>query len=829
MCIIKKLLLFIFVAAQIALLAPLVLARDLPDASGGTDDIEAVLLFDVSGSMNNSDPVNKAGTRMSIEAAYQFVFNYPSENNMFVSVVPYHSYVYADLDTVNVSTEKGLRLYDRYMKYLLENDLPKGSVDSSIYNICWRYQTDIGGALEAARDILDASSCGGKKAVILFTDGTAQLESDAATADSEKKAKDAAAALRDAGIPVYSIGLNYDGSVNRGFLNELSGEDNTAIVTSTNDLTGVFAKVYTDLVENSMLRADGSGESHEIGIVPDRETVQTFRIIGDAVKEANISFSGKVMKDGAIARLSTVKVSAPGGTVVAEIDVNDPAKSRIRTDGVVVNYSPSGCSATVKLIEPMDGEWTVAVKGEEGTVVVKQINLFDLEMQTAPLLDKIYVGDTYDYEVSIYNSEKQRRVTSPALFVGEDCATAIAEVKGTSRTVYEGKLNESGSGFGFSLGFVEPGEYEIATTVSHTEFELKDERRITVLGPQLMLTVNEGDAAGTTQVQISLFDPAKGEMTDAIPGSMMKSTVVLHVMLDGEEIGNRKIPMEEFESGMHICSVETEKSGAYSFRATLDWNGTAYESDTVGTTVTASEITPTDKAVTELVNRGTSGKWTETVAISAMFADSDGDKLTYRIEDGSGICTVDEATGVLTVQTEDFGEWTVKVHVTDEKGAEYVHRIVIMNKSVMPVIVICAAAAAVLAAGAVVFLIIMNKKRIVAFPFRLTIDSDGGTAEYEILPFTRRRSGKPRMTLSDVFGGGFATLDKSYGLTEDEVGDLVAKYGAALTFTGVPFRREMIIAYSDPAKKAHCRRRFNNRTPQTVRIGEVGSVTVSKR
>ena len=56
-------------------------------------DVEVILLFDMSGSMNKSDP-DKNGVRLSIEAAYQFVFNYPTKTNMFVTVVPYNSNVY---------------------------------------------------------------------------------------------------------------------------------------------------------------------------------------------------------------------------------------------------------------------------------------------------------------------------------------------------------------------------------------------------------------------------------------------------------------------------------------------------------------------------------------------------------------------------------------------------------------------------------------------------------------------------------------------------------------------------------------------------------------
>jgi len=834
----RKIVCMLICMIQIAVLSTQVFAENINSSSEESDDIEVVLLFDVSGSMKYSDPMNKAGTRMSIEAAYQFVFNYPSEDNMYVTVVPYHSMVYTELETVNVSTIEGRDKYFQYMEYMLNNTLPKGKTETnSSYNVCWTFQTDIGGALEEAKRVILESNRNGKKAVILFTDGTAELETVEKTKESENKAINASVALREADIPVYSIGLNYDGSVNKNFLYKLSGEENTEIVESTNDLAGVFAKVYTYLVKNSFLRENIVDGGDEINIYPNKETEQKIRIYGQAVKEANISFSSKVLdKNGGLAQLNSIKVTTPSNTVVADVDLKNPENSRIKSEYCLVNFSPSGCSATIKLLEPMDGDWTVAVTGEEGTLIVKKINLFDLEMRNTLTVDEVFVDETINYEASIYNSEKNIHLTSPGLYSAEDGALAIVEVSKVGKELFNGVLNKAGSGFDFSLVFDEPGQYILKTKLSHAEFELSDEKQISVVGPELKLTLPAtSEAVGATDIPIALYNPLTGKKLTYVPEYLKGTTIILHINKNEEPFDEIPISVNSLQEGEYLYTFKAEETGLYSFKASLDYHEIHMESDNSCVNFVPSVITATSKAISSITDKSLSGKWSKTIDLSEMFIDSDGDKVDLTVEEDDATFFMTDLDGAsLTIRTDSFGEAAFRILVTDGKGAEYRHEIQLKNVSLIPLLIGCCAAVVAIAIGIVAFILILRKKSIISFRFKIKIELAGDIyttrkAVYVIAPITSRKTGKPKMTLDEILvPRGFGTLEKIDGVTEDEIRGFIQKYGKSITLSGVPFKRAILVEYKEPGKKKARSLRFTTAT-QTMHIArDVGSIAIGK-
>ena len=134
---------------------------------------EVVLIIDVSGSMNNSDPANPDKTRISTEAMESFALkcSQSGENAFKLSVVIYNTKVHTLVKSLDITTEAGKDAYKTAIQNLNENKVY--NEDGTRFS-CWSGQTNIGLAMQSAKDILDASDAT-KKSVMLFTDGRIEL------------------------------------------------------------------------------------------------------------------------------------------------------------------------------------------------------------------------------------------------------------------------------------------------------------------------------------------------------------------------------------------------------------------------------------------------------------------------------------------------------------------------------------------------------------------------------------------------------------------------------------------------------------------------------
>ncbi len=810
----KKILAILLTLAAIVCAFPISMAAE---EAAPVNSVEIVLLLDVSASMNMADPQRTVGDtvmRVSTEAALNFVYNYPTETAMYMKVIPYNAAVYTGFDSVNVSTEKGLEKYEKNMQMILD-DLSENSTIDAIS--CYRFATDIGAALEAATETVSASTAE-KKAVILFTDGKIELAYRPDEELSHQKAADSKTALEKLGVPIYCIGLNQNNSVDAEFLKGLSDSEytpgETVVVTKASELGDVFRRIYTYLFADSRVDPDPI----EVTVQPTVPTEQAIRMYGDAVKEANVAISSD-------AQLYSVKVTTPSGVVVADIDYAT-GRENVNTDYCVVNASPSRCTASIKLTKPMDGDWLISFTGDESTVVMSRLYLFELKLHHDLNAAEVYVDDTLSFSATIYNKETDKHVASAGLYEGETGAMAMVDVintEGGRGDLYSGTLNAAKNGYDFDVKFDAPGVYDLKMTIEHSQFCIEGTARVTVLGPTLALTA-DGDV-----LNVQLTHPITGgELTDA-PAFVSGMAGSLRVLSGETVVLEEAFTASDMENGTYTAAFEAPMAGVYTAEATLTGYDTSITSGAVSLTVAASEITLKDKLDSTIKVSGMSADFEKEFDLDDYFEDSDGDELTYTVDvEDADLIKASVKNGELTISTKDFGKSTVRITATDGKGTEFTHEITVIAKSMLGTVIALAIVAVVLIAAVVIFLIVVNKRKVIRFGFKVKLerneDDNYTSAVFNVGRLASNKRAKPTMALDTLLSSHntFSQLLRS-DFADGELEALTAQC-APVTVTGQPFKRAFDVALKGKKKSTFMRSQVRVAVPGTNLTVIFGSV-----
>jgi Ca-activated chloride channel homolog len=325
--------------------------------------IEGVLVVDVSKSMLTSDP-----NKISNEAMKMFI-DMSSLKGDKIGVIAYAGEVVAKTNLVKLQTEKD------------KNDL-KGFIDS----LAPYANTDISIGLQEAVKALDGNH---EKdylpLIVLLADGNNDVD--------EKKGKtlqQAAdglnAAVADAkakGYPIYVIGLNADGTLNKDILQNIASMTNGKFfeTSSADDMPGILSEIFANHLKSKVIPVDevvGIGEFQDI----------TLTIPNTNIVEANLSLVS----------------SQP-----VEIKLIDPSGSEQTLPSDKILLTKSNSYSMLKMINPVPGDWTLKVKGvPEDQIDINFVFNYDLQLMLAPLTDKNYkAGDSVKVEAFFEDNGNQ--------------------------------------------------------------------------------------------------------------------------------------------------------------------------------------------------------------------------------------------------------------------------------------------------------------------------------------------------------------------------------------------------------------------------------------
>ncbi|WP_172253404.1 vWA domain-containing protein [Saccharibacillus deserti] len=348
-------------------------ASSQPGAGGtstaGSAPIDAVLVLDASNSMATSDP-QKIGN----EAMRLFIDMLPVQGDR-VGIVSYTDVVQREKALLEI---QGRSDKDELKTFI--GQLGRGA-----------YTDTAVGVTEAVNMLRRGAQTGREPMIVLLADGNTQLNTTKSkTLDqSKQELADSVKKAADAGIPVYTIGLNADGKLNQAELEKIASDTNgkSFVTDSADDLPGILSEIFASHQQLNVTALDpltGNGEFQNV----------TIGVPNANVLEANVSItSGQPVE---------LKLQDPGG---AEVTIPSDA----------VTLSKSKTYSLLKLIKPQEGDWTLGVKGaNKDQIDISLVFNYDLELATAPLgADSYGKGDKVD--VSAYLTSAGQKLDSPGL------------------------------------------------------------------------------------------------------------------------------------------------------------------------------------------------------------------------------------------------------------------------------------------------------------------------------------------------------------------------------------------------------------------------------
>jgi Ca-activated chloride channel homolog len=333
------------------------------DSANTSSRIKGVLVKDVSKSMLTSDP-----NKISNEAMKMFI-DMSSLRGDKIGAIAYAGEVVAKKDLVKLQTEKD------------KLDL-KGFIDS----LGQFPNTDISIGLKEAIKALDVSH---EKdylpLIVLLADGNNDVaEAQGKTLEQASEGLKAAVAEAKAkGFPIYVIGLNADGTLNKDVLQNIASTTNGKFfeTSSADDLPGILSEIFANHLKLKVVPVDelvGKGEFQDI----------TINIPNTNVLEANLSLVSSQPVE--------VKLIDPSGI-----------EQLIPSDNIVLTKSKS--YSMLKMLNPVPGDWNLKVKGvPEDKIDINFVFNYDLQLMLSPLGDKNYkAGDTVKIEAFFKDNGKQ--------------------------------------------------------------------------------------------------------------------------------------------------------------------------------------------------------------------------------------------------------------------------------------------------------------------------------------------------------------------------------------------------------------------------------------
>lgn len=391
-------------------------------SAGASSQIDAVLVLDVSNSMKKSDPGGIAD-----EAMKMFIDMLSTKGDK-VGVVAYTDKVQREkaLLTINSASDK------QDLKNFIDG-LDKGPY------------TDIAvGVDEAVKVLQNGSDPSHEPMIVLLADGNNDFNESAGRTESQSS-QELDAAVQTAkknGYPIYTIGLNADGKLNKNSLSALSTETGgKAFVTdSADDLPQILSEIFADHLKLKVVPVQSitaNGAYQEV----------TVNVPNASVLEANISIISS--------QPVTAKLTDPSGKEVA-----------IPSNNVLL--SKSSTYSLLKLLSPQEGDWKLQVKGvPKDKIDINLIFNYDLDLQLEAIPSKTYKkGDTIPVSAHLFSNGTQ--VTEQELY-GQMKAVLLATDLDTGKTE-ELPLDNSGGEFKGNFEVKDNHNYQLKVRAEESSF-----------------------------------------------------------------------------------------------------------------------------------------------------------------------------------------------------------------------------------------------------------------------------------------------------------------------------------------------------------------------
>ncbi len=330
-------------------------------------NLDVVFVLDSSGSMLDSDP-----NKVALDAFNLFVDL--CDETCGVGYVVYSEKIKDYSNILDISNKKNLETMKNKISGIQYD--PYGDTDISL-------------GLTKAMNIHDAkrsSSKDRKKVIILLSDGNTHLIGTARSMEESKKEMETTLkALKEKNIPVYSIGLNYDKTLDKKELEKISSTTGgTTYETSTSDkLTGIISDIFSNIYE-----LDGIPKE----IVDGKVTIE--------VKDSSVFYVNIIIRSSFTLEQLAPVITTPEGRKI-QITPNNKHIEGTGGEFEAINITSAGTYTLMKLIYPRNGNWIIALKqANNDNCKITQLDFYSVYVKQT-IQDIANIGDTIPIEASL--------------------------------------------------------------------------------------------------------------------------------------------------------------------------------------------------------------------------------------------------------------------------------------------------------------------------------------------------------------------------------------------------------------------------------------------
>ncbi|MFB5759250.1 vWA domain-containing protein [Paenibacillus medicaginis] len=412
-----RILSLLMLAAAVAGMLPL-----KANAASSASQVDAVLAVDVSNSMNTSDP-DKIGN----EAMKMFIDMLSQQDNK-VGIVAYTDVIQREKALLTVKSQEDKTGLKEFI-----DGLNRGAyTDTSV------------GIKEAVNLLQDGAEAGHAPMIVMLADGNNDLneQTGRTDADSQQDMQQAVAEAKKNGIPIYTIGLNADGKLNKESLASIAKETGgkSFITSNADDLPGILSEIFAsnlDLNVVPLQSMTGNGQYQDV----------TVNVPNENVLEANISIMSSKPVD---ARL----VDPKGKT--RQIPAND------------ILLSKSKSYSLIKMLKPQAGDWKLQVKGvSQDKIDINLVFNYDLGISMNQIPDQDY-GKGDSININAYLTSGEQQLQDSSLYEGMSAVLNITDLDTGKMDKME--LDNQNGSFSGTFKIPEDHNYELKVRAEDASF-----------------------------------------------------------------------------------------------------------------------------------------------------------------------------------------------------------------------------------------------------------------------------------------------------------------------------------------------------------------------
>ncbi len=385
----------------------------------GQMNLDVIFVLDASGSMLTSDP-----NKVALDAFN--LFTDLCDESCNAGYVVYTEKIKTSNPPVSLKDKKTLEKLKKNISDI-EYD-PNGD-------------TDIALGLTKAMKMHDESKTGSnrKKVIILLSDGNTHLINGPRTvAESNKEMLSTLKSLSEKNIPVYSIGLNYDGTLDKKELQKISNQTKgkSYETKTTDELTAIASDIFSDIYQ-----LDGT----ELSILNGNVNIN--------IKDSSVFYVNIIIRSKLTAEELSPKLSDPDGEEIS------------LTDNENVKMTSTGSYTLIKLIYPKSGVWHLHLtNADKKNCSVMQLDFYSVYIEqvvpkTADVGDNILISASLnDSKGVVKDNDLLKTIQMTAVVSGDDGDTEVALEKDTDG-------NYTGTFFA-----AKQGTYKVKTTAVSEKF-----------------------------------------------------------------------------------------------------------------------------------------------------------------------------------------------------------------------------------------------------------------------------------------------------------------------------------------------------------------------